>query len=158
MRCIARPIATLKRTAPIARAAPSSGLRTAGRTAATDSLPIHFASGRYQVRRFLGEGAKKRVYLATDTRLSSEVAFALIKAEGLDADGQARVRREIQAMGRLRDHPHIVSVFDVGEEGDLVADVRRQCLLRSRDDDVGMDTDAAQFVHRVLRRLRLQLL
>ena len=46
---------------------------------------------------------------------------------------------------------------DIGEERDLVADVVRQLLVRAADDDVGMDTDAAQLVHRVLRRLRLQL-
>ena len=46
---------------------------------------------------------------------------------------------------------------DVGEERDLVADVARELLVRAADDDVGMDTDAAQLVHRVLRRLRLQL-
>ena len=37
-----------------------------------------FANGRYQVKRFLGEGGKKRVYLAQDTTLDREVAFALI--------------------------------------------------------------------------------
>ena len=46
---------------------------------------------------------------------------------------------------------------DVGEEGDLVADVARQLLVRAADDDVGMDTDAPQLVDGVLRRLRLQL-
>jgi serine/threonine protein kinase len=68
------------------------------------------------VVRFLGEGGKKRVYLAHDTKLDRDVAFALIKTEGLDAEGEARIRREAQAMGRLGDHPHIVSVFDIGEE------------------------------------------
>ena len=43
------------------------------------------SDGRYQVRRLLGEGGKKRVYLATDTRLDRDVAIALIKTEGLDA-------------------------------------------------------------------------
>ena len=47
-------------------------------------MPESIAGGRYQVRRFLGEGAKKRVYLAFDTRLDREVAVALIKADGLD--------------------------------------------------------------------------
>jgi class 3 adenylate cyclase len=68
------------------------------------------------VQRFLGEGGKKRVYLAHDTRLDRDVAFALIKIEGLDASGLARVRREAQAMGRLGDHPHIVTIFDIDEE------------------------------------------
>ena len=47
--------------------------------------------------------------------------------------------------------------LDVGEERDLVADVVGELLVRAAHDDVGMDTDAAQLVHRVLRRLRLQL-
>jgi class 3 adenylate cyclase len=72
--------------------------------------------GRYRVERFLGEGARKRVYLAHDTRLASDVAVALIKTEGLDEEGRTRVRREAQAMGRLRDHPNIVAVFDIAED------------------------------------------
>jgi class 3 adenylate cyclase len=80
-------------------------------------IPASFVAGRYQVRRFLGEGARKRVYLAHDTRLDRDVAFALIKTDGLDEAGLARVRREAQAMGRLGDHPHIVTVHDIGDEG-----------------------------------------
>jgi serine/threonine protein kinase len=80
------------------------------------AAPESFAAGRYAVQRFLGEGAKKRVYLARDTLLDREVAIALLKTEGLDEAGLARVRREAQAMGRLGDHPQIVTVFDVGQE------------------------------------------
>ncbi|MBI2914014.1 MAG: protein kinase, partial [Chloroflexi bacterium] len=80
------------------------------------ALPTSFAGGRYQVQRFLGEGGRKRVYLAHDTKLDRDVAIAVIKTEGLDADGLTRVRREAQAMGRLGDHPHIVTVFDIGDE------------------------------------------
>ena len=68
------------------------------------------------MQRLLGEGARKRVYLARDTRLDSDVAVSLIKLEGLDAETLVRVRREAQAMGRLRDHPHIVAVFDISLE------------------------------------------
>ena len=32
-------------------------------------LPTSFANGRYEVKRFLGEGGKKKVYLAQDTLL-----------------------------------------------------------------------------------------
>ena len=45
----------------------------------TADQPTSFASGRYQVKRFLGEGGKKKIYLAQDTTLDREVAFALIK-------------------------------------------------------------------------------
>jgi serine/threonine protein kinase len=79
-------------------------------------LPASFASGRYQVRRFLGEGGKKRVYLTHDTLLDREVAIGVIKTEGLDEGSVLRVRREAQAMGRLGDHAHIVTVFDVGQD------------------------------------------
>ena len=78
--------------------------------------PETFADGRYQVKRFLGEGGKKKVYLAHDTTLDRDVAFALIKTEGLDDTSRARIQREAQAMGRLGSHPHIVTVFDLGEE------------------------------------------
>ncbi len=84
--------------------------------APSPALPTSFASGRYQVKRFLGEGGRKRVYLAHDTRLDRDVAIAAIKTEGLDEGGLARVRREAQAMGRLGDHPHVVTVHDIGEE------------------------------------------
>ena len=79
-------------------------------------LPTAFDAGRYQVKQFLGEGARKRVYLAHDTRLARDVAFALIKTEGLDETGLTRVRREAQAMGRLGDHPNIATAFDIGDE------------------------------------------
>ncbi len=85
-------------------------------TAPAVPAPISVGGGRYQIGRFLGEGTKKRVYLGRDTRLDSDVAVALIKSEGLDTEGLIRVQREAQAMGRLRDHPYIVPVFDIGEE------------------------------------------
>ncbi len=81
------------------------------------TIPTVFGGDRYHVQRFLGEGAKKRVYLAHDARLDRDVAVALIKTEGLDDAGLIRVRREAQAMGRLGDHPHIVTVHDIGDEG-----------------------------------------
>ena len=81
----------------------------------SDPLPSSFADGRYQVKRFLGEGGKKRVYLAHDELLDRDVAFALIKTEGLDEAGRTRISREAQAMGRLGSHPHIVTVFDIGQ-------------------------------------------
>ncbi len=84
-------------------------------TAATTDQPTSFANGRYQVKRFLGEGGKKKVYLAQDTLLDREVAFALIKTEGLDEVSRTRITREAQAMGRLGSHPHIVTVFDLGD-------------------------------------------
>ena len=78
--------------------------------------PESFANGRYQVVRFLGEGGKKRVYLAHDNALDRDVAIAVIKADGLDEAARIRITREAQAMGRLGDHPNILQIHDLGED------------------------------------------
>ena len=64
----------------------------------------------------LGEGGKKKVYLARDNTLDRDIAFALIKTEGLDETSRERVRREAQAMGRMGTHPCIMPIYDLGEE------------------------------------------
>ena len=53
---------------------------------------------------------------APPERTPDQGANSLIKTEGLDDVARARVSREAQAMGRLGTHPHIVTVFDLGEE------------------------------------------
>ena len=68
--------------------------------------------------KFLGEGGRKKVYLARDTLLDRQVAFALIKTEGLDEAARERITREAQTMGRLGNHPNLVSVLDIGEHTD----------------------------------------
>src|SRR5262245_26516867 len=74
------------------------------------------AQGRYQIQRLLGEGAKKRVYLARDTHLNREVALALFKTASLHGPGRTRIQREAHALSQLGNHPHIVTLYDVNEE------------------------------------------
>ncbi|HET8975732.1 MAG TPA: protein kinase [Solirubrobacterales bacterium] len=81
-----------------------------------ESVPAEIAGGRYRVRRFLGEGGRKQVYLADDTAAGREVAVALFDTEHVAAAVQARTKREAQAMSKLGDHPHVVSVLDTGEQ------------------------------------------
>ncbi len=82
--------------------------------APSEPLPASFVAGRYAVRRFLGEGGSKKVYLGEDTRLEREVALAVV--EGLDLLSMERVRREARAVARLGDHPHIVAIYDTAED------------------------------------------
>jgi len=81
-------------------------------------VPATVGAERYRTVRLLGEGARKRVYLAVDERLDREVAVAVVKTEGLDSNGRVRISREAKSMARLGDDPHIVTVYDVGEEAD----------------------------------------
>ena len=64
-------------------------------------MPTSFADGRYQIKRFLGEGGKKKVYLTHDGVLDRDVAFTLIKTGGPDETSRTRVSREALAMGRI---------------------------------------------------------
>lgn len=83
---------------------PSSAMAAAGHGPPSQPQPVvpshpaSFASGRYTVKRFLGEGGKKKVYLAHDSVLDRDVAFALIKTEGLDDTAKTRITREAQGL------------------------------------------------------------
>ena len=46
------------------------------------------------MKRFLGDGGKKMVYLARDTLLDRYVDFALIKIDGLDDVSRTRICSE----------------------------------------------------------------
>jgi class 3 adenylate cyclase len=79
-------------------------------------LPETIGGSRYTVLRHLGEGGSKVVYLAHDNRLDRDVAIATHRMEGLDHAGQVRVVNEAKAMGRLGDHPRVVTVYDIGDD------------------------------------------
>ncbi|MGH2837383.1 MAG: protein kinase domain-containing protein, partial [Thermoleophilaceae bacterium] len=78
--------------------------------------PTAYGNGRYEILRFLGEGGRKRVYLARDVRMQREVAVSAFKSDGADANALERARREAAAMARLGDHANVVPVYDMGEE------------------------------------------
>ena len=61
--------------------------------------PRHLRTGGYTLGRLLGEGAGKRVYLATDTRLQREVAAAVFKAGGSDETAMRRARTRSRGDG-----------------------------------------------------------
>ena len=79
--------------------------------------------GRYQLEREIGKGAMGVVYLGRDPTIGRMVAIKTLalgqEFEG-DAliDARARFFREAESAGRLQ-HPHIVTIFDAGEEHDL---------------------------------------
>src|SRR4029450_8010940 len=77
---------------------------------------LALAGGRYVLQEVVGDGAKKRVYRALDTRLGREVAIAILRTPDGGAGSLAALREEARAMAALGDHPHLVPVYDVGDE------------------------------------------
>ncbi|MCA1563574.1 MAG: serine/threonine-protein kinase [Acidobacteria bacterium] len=78
-------------------------------------LPAGTRLGPYEIGPALGAGGMGEVYRARDTRLDRDVAVKLLPA-GFSREPGARERfdREARLISRLS-HPHICSVFDVGE-------------------------------------------
>jgi tetratricopeptide (TPR) repeat protein len=73
---------------------------------------------RYRLDSELGRGGMGTVYRATDLELQREVAVKILSAANHTADGRERLIREARAAAALN-HPHIVTIHDVGEAGGL---------------------------------------
>src|SRR5439155_23742414 len=78
--------------------------------------------GRYRLLHLLGSGGMGEVYVGEDTHIRRQVAIKVIRAEAIPypnsetAKESARLfQREVRAIAML-DHPHILPLFDYGEE------------------------------------------
>jgi serine/threonine protein kinase len=79
-----------------------------------DSLAVgSIFAGRYRIRRFLGEGDRKRTYLVDDTVFPRRVALALIKPEAALSDPEG-TRREAEALAKAGTNENIVTLHDSG--------------------------------------------
>jgi len=114
-----------KDTVPVGAAEHSpSSVATAPQPNPSKALPEMPAQlGPYRLEQVLGKGAMGVVYLGRDPqtgRLAAIKTLALTQA--FDADELVELKerffREAQTVGRL-DHPHIVTVYEVGEERGL---------------------------------------
>ena len=118
------------------------------------TLPAGTRLGRYEIRSALGAGGMGQVYLAEDTELGRRVALKVLPSDMM-ADDAARKRllREARAAATL-DHPHICSVYEVGEadgrrfiamqfvDGETL-DVRVKRATLSADEAIAIAADVA---------------
>jgi len=85
-------------------------------------LPPGSKLGRFPIQSVIGQGAMGVVYLAHDPQIDRPVALKTMRpalAEGEAREIEARFLREAKLAGRLQ-HPNIVTVYDVGQDGDVV--------------------------------------
>ncbi len=70
--------------------------------------------GSYRIESQLGEGGMGTVYRAFDTKLNRPVAIKVLSDDLADAAARRRFQREAQMASSLN-HPHILTVHDIGE-------------------------------------------
>jgi len=111
---------------------------------------------RYSVKGHVASGGMAAVYAAHDELLGRDVAVKIL-AEHLNEDDSAKVRfqREARAAAGLSSHPHVVTIYDVGEHegrsfivmelltGGSLAEVARSGREVDRETAVGWLRDAA---------------
>src|SRR6476619_4956620 len=93
------------------------------------TLPERF--GPFVIVGAVGAGGMGEVYRARDSRLNRDVAIKVLSKAG--ADAAARFAGEAQAASALN-HPNIVTVYDVGADGDvpyIVSELVEGTSLRS---------------------------
>jgi eukaryotic-like serine/threonine-protein kinase len=141
------------------------------------TLPAGTRFGPYEILSSLGAGGMGVVYRARDTRLDRTVAIkVLAPAIASSAEQRARFEREARTVSQLQ-HPHICTLFDVGQqdgneflvmeylEGETVADrLRRGPLPVEQVLKIGIEiaqalekAHAAGIVHRDLKPANVML-
>ncbi|WSX11615.1 serine/threonine protein kinase [Streptomyces sp. NBC_00988] len=78
-------------------------------------------TGRYRLVESIGQGGMGRVWRAADEMLDRQVAVKEMRIDGLDPEDtrtrRERTLREARATARI-DHPNVVRVYDVVDEGE----------------------------------------
>ncbi len=76
-------------------------------------------SDRYKILKLIGGGGMSNVYLAHDMILNRDVAIKVLRYDFTNEDElHRRFQREALSVTSLT-HPNIVSIYDVGDDGDL---------------------------------------
>src|SRR5213080_1911624 len=75
--------------------------------------------GPYEILSLLGKGGMGEVFLASDTRLHRMVAIKILPPDKVaDPERKRRFLQEARAASALN-HPNIVTLYDIAEEGGI---------------------------------------
>lgn len=82
--------------------------------------PGNVFAARYEIQWLLGEGDRKRTYLARDTKMDRLVAVSFVKPEAALEDPEG-TEREAKVLGRIGRHDNVVSLYDydIGVDGTI---------------------------------------
>ncbi len=85
---------------------------------AFDEPEVGSRVGRYVLEQRIGEGGMGVVWRAYDVEIGRRVALKFVRTTptGVDAKLWSRLRREAQALAKIR-HDGVVSLFDMGHDG-----------------------------------------
>jgi serine/threonine protein kinase len=107
--------------------------RAGGSYAELQARLTHTLDGRYKVREILGAGGMGVVFLADDLALGRAVAIKVLPPEvSGDETVVSRFRREAKTAARL-DHPGIIPIYRVENEGGLDYFIMKYVAGRSLD-------------------------
>ncbi len=113
--------------------------------------PGGLVSDRYRIVRPIDEGGRNMMFAAIDERSGRKVSVKCLRPpQSIDANALERFLREAQMAGAI-DHPNVVSIYDVGFEGNsafivmepLEGESLRALLRRTPKLDIG---DALQIL------------
>jgi serine/threonine-protein kinase len=112
-------------------------------------MPTQVLNNRYELERPIGQGGMASVYRARDLRLGRAVAVKVLHPRY--ADDQEFIQRfdhEAMSAARLSAHPHIVDVYDVGEDNNIHYIVME--LIEGEDLKWLIDREAPMTINRAL--------
>jgi serine/threonine protein kinase len=90
-------------------------MSTSAKSAAQPAFGLNLPS-RYRVRRHIATGGMASVWCADDRVLGRQVAIKVLSERfAHDEPAVRRFKREARAAARVSAHPHVVTIFDVGD-------------------------------------------
>lgn len=92
-------------------------------------------AGRYEVAEVIGRGGMGEVRAGRDHRLERDVAIKILRTDVTQPDTRRRFEDEAKLAARLV-HPHVIAVFDSGEDDGVPYLVMERLSGRTLADDI----------------------